>query len=131
MEKMKIKHRVIGAITTIKQRWLQGCVALASFMSTSLAFADDPTIGGQTFGSVAEGLQSQASEIKNMLWTLAQVAGVAIAIFALVSWKKASNPEYSGRITHGTAIIMFIIGCLLFFLPIFMGIGATTFLGNS
>lgn len=117
-------------VTTINDRWFRFCVGIVTLLSAPFAFADDPTIGGQTFGSVAEKVQSEASEVKDMLWTVAQVAGVAIAIFALISWKKASNPEYSGRITHGTAIIMFIIGCLLFFLPMFMGIGATSFLGN-
>lgn len=130
MKTQTVKQFAADIVTGVNQRWLRSCVGLIIFLSAPLAFADDPVIGGKTFGSVAENLQGQASEIKTMLWTAAQVAGVAIAIFALISWKKASNPEYSGRITHGTAIIMFIIGCLLFFLPIFMGIGASTFLGN-
>ena len=117
-------------VTGINERWLRLCVGAVMLLGAPFAFAEDPTIGGQTLGTMAEKLQGQASEGKEMLWTFAQLLGVGFAIFALISWKKASNPEYSGRITHAASVVIFIIGCALFFLPMAMGVGASTFFGN-
>ena len=87
--------KILGKIGKTRDIWLKlGIVSVglfSSMFSSTIAFADDPSIGGNDFGAVAQKLQGEATSIKTMLWTGAQVVGIVIAIMGIVSWMKAAK----------------------------------------
>jgi len=115
-------------ICFINKKWFQLGVATAGLFCSTLGLADTPTLGGGGLGTVMQKVQGEGTSAINLLWTLSQAVGIGIALFALMSWKKASHPEYHGKLTHGACIAMLFIGSACFFLPTLMGVGASTFL---
>ena len=110
----------------INERLLYLGVLMTLFLSSALALADDPSINDHDLGQVAQKIQGQALVVKEMIGTVAQASGFALALYAAFMWKKASANKES----HGRAFLVFLIGCVLFFLPQAMGIGASSLLGS-
>ena len=117
------------SLQKVKDSWLRLSIALVGLLSSALAFADDPTLGGGDLGQVAQKLQGEATSWKTFLWTGSQVAGIIIAIAGSNMWVKAAKHE-DGRHSHGRAIMITVIGSLMFFLPTFMGVGASSILSS-
>ncbi len=122
-------NRARRAMQTVRESWLRLSIVVAGLLCSTLALADDPSLGGGDLGQVAQKLQGEASSWKNFLWTGSQVAGIVIAIAGINMWVKAAKHE-DGRHSHGRAIMITVIGSLLFFLPTFMGVGASSILDS-
>lgn len=122
-------NRARRAMQTVRESWLRLSIVVAGLLCSTLALADDPSLGGGDLGQVAQKLQGEANSWKNFLWTGSQVAGIVIAIAGINMWVKAAKHE-DGRHSHGRAIMITVIGSLLFFLPTFMGVGASSILDS-
>ena len=118
----------IRAAQKLRDEWLRLSVTLAGLCCSALAFAD-PVLGDGDLGQVAQKLQGEATSWKTFLWSGSQVAGIVIAIAGINMWVKAAKFE-DGRHSHGKAILITVIGSLMFCLPMFMGVGASSILGG-
>ena len=121
-------RKIFGKIGKTRDIWLKLGIVSVGLFSSTIAFADDPSIGGNDFGAVAQKLQGEATSIKTMLWTGAQVVGIVIAIMGIVSWMKAAK-GHSGH-SHAKGIVLVVIGACCFFLSMLMGGAATSIFGS-
>lgn len=63
------------------------------------------------------------------LYVGAQVVGVIMAIAGLMMWVKAAKGK--GRHSHERAMFCIVLGSLMLFVPMVMGVDASTLLGGQ
>ena len=121
----QVKQKLLAMAQRASNTYLRAGVAVSCLLLPGLSFADTPTIGGDDIGQVAQKATTEGSSVVTFLWTAAQVIGIGLAIKGLSMWHKASAHE-DGRHSHGKAFFVTLIGCAMFFLPVAMGVGASS-----
>lgn len=99
---------------SLRQKTVQGLIALLSLGMTKTAYADEDIAG------IVNNITSGISSVKPGLMMAAQVAGVGCVISGIFLWLRKKNEPH----IKGSHIVMFIgIGCILIALDQFISRG--------